>query len=72
MFWIGEKSSPSSSCRQEVSKETSNVHRRNKISNEFKQMRDVKKQRGSSSGKIGNNENTVNIEKIVPPVPARK
>ena len=35
-------------------------------------MRDVKKQRGPSSGKIGNNENTVNIEKIVPPVPARK
>ena len=37
------------------------------------QMREVKKQRGPASGKIYNNTNTVvRLEKIVPPVPARK
>ena len=37
-----------------------------------KQMREVKKQRGPASGKIDNNTNTVGLEKLVPPVPARK
>ena len=36
-----------------------------------KQMRDVKKQRGPASGKI-DNKNTIGLEKVVPPVPARR
>ena len=36
------------------------------------QMREVRKPRGPASGKIHNNTNTVGLEKVVPPVPARK
>ena len=37
-----------------------------------KQMRDVRKQRGPVSRKIDKNRNTVGLEKVVPPVPARR
>ena len=37
-----------------------------------KRMRDVKYQKLPASGTIDNNTNTVGLEKVVPPVPARK
>ena len=37
-----------------------------------KQMREVRKQRGPASGTIDISTNTIDLEKVVPPVPARK
>ena len=37
-----------------------------------KQMQEVNKKRGPASEKVDNNTNTVGLENVVPPVPARK